>query len=155
MRTRSTWIRNSTLALTLVGLSACEKQPTTTPEPDAASASAEQTADVEAEPEATELVSILSKSSFDQTINDNFGDVSDCYIAALEGNPELAGTLETSFTIDAEGKVSTLTAIEGSTLDDPGMIECLIQRAQSWQFDKPASGDEMVLEYPFNLEPAE
>ncbi|NVB37302.1 AgmX/PglI C-terminal domain-containing protein [Pseudenhygromyxa sp. WMMC2535] len=146
-----------TLALVgAFGTLGCKKQETTSPDADAAPpAQADADLDTESDPaeEAEAEAEVLTKTSFENTVSEHFDDVSDCYMSALEANPELAGELVASFTIGADGQVTALVAAEGSTLTDEALIACITERAQSWGFDTPT--EEMVLQYPFNLEPAE
>ena len=105
---------------------------------------------MDAEPEAEAL---MSKSSFDETVHDHFGEISDCYLAALEANPELAGTINAEFTFDADG-VPTLAVAESSSLSDEGLVACIGEAAKGWSFGKPKEAG-MTMSYPITLEPAE
>lgn len=162
MSKRRTWIPVAFAAL-MLSTTACKKEQSTTPPDDAGPDGANEgdldapdesdlddEDDVDDEPETA----ILTKASFEEAIMDHFDDVSDCYMTALEGNPDLAGTMKVAFTIDAEGKVAGIEIEDGSTLTDEGLVACLEARVDGWQFDKPSHG-ETVMDYPFNLEPAE
>lgn len=146
--------------LATLAASGCKKEPTTNPDEgadaatDDADGSMDDGAEVDApaEPEE-EAPSVLSKDSFDSTINDNMDAVLECYMSALEGNAELAGELKAVFTFGADGSVS-VAAAEGSTLSDEGLTACIAEAAGGWGFDAP-SKDGMTMEYPFNLAPAE
>ena len=155
------------LALMCAPTLGCEKQDTTPPdEGDAAadgddgggddSSDADAGGDDSSDPDGgmiseSDESSMLTKSSFEATLNDHFSEVSDCYVAALETSPDAKGTLKASFKISADGKVLELNVVEGSTLTDEGFVECLTNSAKSWDFPKPSA--EMTLEYPFTLEP--
>lgn len=158
MTTARTWIPLAALALLCtVG---CKKQESTSP--DDATASDEVEADeVEAEEaeEADEAdeepaAAMLTKAGFDETIYDNMQAVSDCYVAALEGNADLKGTLEADFTFGADGVPTAVTAVEGSSLSDEGLVQCIAEASKGWGFDPP-SEEGMVLRYTFELAPAE
>ena len=141
------------VSLALVSAGACKKQESTSPDTATAAEDADaEDADAE-DADAEEAASILTKSSFEETVTAHFSDVSDCYVAALEDNSKLSGQLIAEFTIDGEGKVTGLVAVDGSTLVDEGMLTCISERAQGWGFDRP-SGESMTLQYPFNLAPA-
>jgi hypothetical protein len=155
--TTRTWIPVAA-ALTMLFTVGCKKQETTSPDDvvadddaddDAAPAEADDddTDDDDAAPE------LLSKASFDETITDHFSDVSDCYVAALEGNPDLAGKLNAEFTIGADGVPSSVTVVEGSTITDEALAQCICDAAASWGFDAPAEAG-MRLRYEFKLAPA-
>ncbi len=133
----------------------CKKQDTTTPAdatPVADEAEETDEADDAEDADEAEGAVALNKANFDETINDHFSEVSDCYVAALEGNAELAGKLDADFTIGADGKVTNVVAAEGSTLSDAGLVACIQAAAAAWAFGVPADG-EMTLRYSFNLAP--
>ena len=152
-----TWITLAA-ALVLTGASGCKKDETTSPD-EATPPAEEGDLDAEEEPEEVEApaedaepaAAILTKASFDATVNEHFQEVSDCYVAALEANGDLAGKLHLEFTIGAEGTVTAVTVVEDSTLTDEGLVACVTEAANGWQFDKPT--EEMNLRYPFTLEP--
>ena len=158
MRTQS----NSTVLLALavgLGLAGCKKEPTTDPgsatpatsEDDDGAGSDDGSDDGSDEP-SDEGEAPLGKANFDETVFEHFSEVSDCYVAALEGNPELAGKLEADFTIGADGSLVELIAVESSTIWDDAMLDCIRDAAKGWEFAKPADGD-MTLRYTFNLQP--
>ena len=157
MRTQS----NSTVLLALavgLGLAGCKKEPTTDPgsatpatSEDDDGASSDDSDDSDEASDEGEAP--LGKANFDETVFEHFSEVSDCYVAALEGNPELAGKLEADFTIGADGSLVELVAVEGSTLAaDEAMLACIKSAASGWSFAKPADGD-MTLRYTFDLQP--
>jgi hypothetical protein len=143
-------------AVAMLSVAGCKKEPTTPP-PDGDTAASDDDGgdDVESpsdggdEPEAA---AALDKSNFDETINEHFSEVSDCYVAALEGNPKLEGTLHAEFKIGTEGQVVSISALDDSTLKDEGLLACINQAAAGWSFARPAGG-EMTLRYPYKLAP--
>jgi hypothetical protein len=146
-------------AAAALGVVGCEKQSSTTPTDATDRDTTGGVADVDDvsrddddDDDRSGGPSILSKSSFDETIIEHYGEVSDCYVAALEGNPKLEGALQAEFTIDGEGRAVSVVAVDGSTLSDAGLVECIAAAAANWSFDRP-SGDEMTLPYTFNLAP--
>jgi hypothetical protein len=146
-------------AIATLSVAGCKKQPTTPPDSDDKTdvADVDDVEDDEAsdedEDEGTEDEPVpLNKANFDETINEHFSEVSDCYVAALEANAELQGKLDAEFTIAADGKVVSIVAVDGSTLNDEGLIACMNSAATSWTFAVPADG-EMKLRYSFNLVP--
>lgn len=154
--TTRTWI-SSVAVLAILCTAGCEKQETTPPDADASPPDAD--ADDEPEPEEPEEpaepeVTILTKASFDETIYDNMQAVSDCYLAALETNDKLEGKLDAMFTFGEDGVPTGVTAAEGSTLSDEGLVQCIADASKAWGFDPPSEAG-MTLRYQFNLEPAE
>jgi hypothetical protein len=150
--TTRTWI-TAAAALAMLCTVGCKKEETTTPDDavtDDDDADDDAPEPAEAEDETPEL---LSKGSFDETITDHFSDVSDCYVAALEGNPDLEGKLNAEFTIGADGVPTSVTAVDGSSITDEALVECISSAAAHWGFNQPAEAG-MRLRYEFNLAPA-
>jgi hypothetical protein len=106
----------------------------------------------EAEGDEAEPAAVLDKASFDETVQEHFSEVSDCYVAALESNPELQGKINAEFKIGSDGKVLGVTALDDSTLKDEGLLACINQAAATWTFALPPQG-EMTLRYLYNLAP--
>jgi hypothetical protein len=145
------------VALTLLSVVGCKKEDTATPD-DATAADAEDEAEAEDEPAADasadeDEVVMLSKGSFDEAINDHMQEISDCYVAALERDETLAGKLDAEFTFDAAGVPTGVVAVEGSTLSDAGLVQCIADAAKGWSFGKPKEAG-LKMRYTFNLAPA-
>lgn len=144
-------------AVATLSVAACKKkqveeQDTTWPDVPAVDVDVDIDED-ENEGDEAEPAAVLDKASFDETIHEHFSEVSDCYVAALESNPELQGKLDAEFKIGADGKVLGITALDGSTLKDEGLLACINQAAATWTFALPPQG-EMSLRYTYNLAPA-
>lgn len=156
--------RSSITLVTLALLTAlgCKKEATTPPDGEAVEADeadpvdeADATDEVEADEadEAdAEAPTPLTKAGFDETIHDHFSEISDCYVAGLEGNPDLAGTINAEFTFDAEG-APTMAVGADSTLTDEGVVNCIAEASKGWEFGVPKEAG-MKLNYPIKLEPA-
>ena len=72
-----------------------------------------------------------------------------CYEAALKRNAGLAGKITLRFSINKLGKVSNVE-IEVDTMHDDDFSKCIIERASSWRFPPPQSGNsEVQFAYPF------
>jgi TonB family protein len=143
----------ATAGLVLITGGGCKKTETTPPEGDQAQPAEEEEVEA-AEPEPEEEdegPAMLTKASFDETIQDHFQDVTDCYLGALEANAQLEGNMHLEFTISLEGTVAAVSVVEGATLVDEALVACVTEAAQSWQFDRPK--EEMSLRYPFELAP--
>lgn len=141
-------------AAAMLSVAGCKKpaEQDTTP-PDAPVADVENDVDEdEAEADEQEPAAVLDKASFDETVQEHFSEVSDCYVAALESNGELQGKINAEFTIGADGKVVGVTALDDSTLKDEGLLACINQAAATWTFALPPHG-EMTLRYLYNLAP--
>ena len=73
-----------------------------------------------------------------------------CYAQHLRLNPDSRGQIHLAFTIDPNGRVSTVSMIQ-STLSDPQLEKCtmsVIERCRFRVFD----GDPIVVNYPINFE---
>jgi hypothetical protein len=140
---------------------ACKKEATTTPTDaatsgDAADAEADEADEEEAEDEPAdepEAPEPLSKHSFHETIDEHMEDVSNCYVALLESNPDHKGKLEADFTFGADGVPTSVTAAAGSTLNDASLVECIANASKGWGFGVPKEAG-MTLRYTFHLAPA-
>ena len=155
MTTRHRWIPLAA-ALALSSVGGCKKAETTTPDDatadDVAADDDADDDDAAEEPEDTGP-EMLTKSNFDEVINDHMQQVSDCFVAALETNDKLGGKLEADFTFDAEGVPTSVTAAEGSTLTDEGLLQCIAESAKNWGFGIPKEAG-MTMRYQYNLAPA-
>ncbi|PRQ06877.1 AgmX/PglI C-terminal domain-containing protein [Enhygromyxa salina] len=144
-------------ALVMLCTTGCKKEETTTPDDATAADDVDDAADDAPEPATSddedEAPELLSKASFDETITDHFSDVSDCYVAALETQPDLKGKLNAEFTIGADGVPTSVTAVDGSSITDEALVQCINDAASNWGFDQPAEAG-MRLRYEFNLAPA-
>lgn len=143
-------------AVATLSVAGCKKQSTTPPDglenPDDDLDADDVEADEDEQADDSETA-VLDKASFDETIQEHFSEVSDCYVAALETNPDLQGQLNAEFEIDPEGKVVTISALDDSTLNDEGLLTCIQQAASNWQFARPPQGP-LTLRYTYNLVPA-
>ena len=80
-------------------------------------------------------------------------EVSDCYVALLESNPDAKGKLEADFTFGADGVPTAVAAGAGSTLSDASLVDCIANASKGWGFGMPKEAG-MTLRYTFNLAPA-
>jgi hypothetical protein len=157
--TKRNWIAIAAGTVFIATLStvACKKEETTTP-PDVTPTDEGENEDedepADDEPEdAADQVEPLSKSSFDETINEHMQEVSDCYVKLLETNPDAKGKLEADFTFGADGVPTSIVAGTGSTLTDESLVQCILAASKGWGFGPPKE-EGMTLRYSFNLAPA-
>jgi hypothetical protein len=153
--TKRNWIATATGTLFIATLStvACKKQDSTPPSDATPTDEADEADEVDEPADEADEVEALSKSSFDETINDHMQEVGDCYVVLLETNPEAQGKLEADFTFGADGVPTSVTAASGSTLTDESLVQCIAEAAKGWGFGMPKE-DGMTLRYSFNLAPA-
>jgi hypothetical protein len=83
----------------------------------------------------------------------------ECYEAALERQPKLAGKLIISFVIvgdeDVGGVVDSAELAEGSTLADEELSTCMLESMLSLSFVAPSGGGSVSVTYPFELSPGD
>ena len=135
----------------------CKKEETTNPDEATTDADADDdddddddddADDADAEPEVT----LITKASFDEVVQDHFEEVSNCYLGALEATPDIQGKLGAIFTFDADGGVTSVTVAEGSTLTDEALVTCIHEASKGWEFGKPKA-EGMTMRFDFNLAP--
>lgn len=157
--TKRIWIAIAagTLFIATLNTVACKKQePTTPPDGTPTDDAAVEDDEDEEDPSALEdeaEAEPLSKSSFDETINEHMSEVSDCYVKLLETNPDAKGKLEADFTFGADGVPTSVAAGTGSTLTDESLLACIAEASKGWGFGAPKE-EGMTLRYSFNLAPA-
>lgn len=154
MTQRSTsWTLLAVLAGALAA-TACKKNADTQAPDASAGAGDAQDADNDggggggSEPEEPEFLTV---NDFEDAMQGKNGDIGDCFAAAREAKPGLAGKLAYDFTIGGDGKVSDIKPDPASTIKDPGLDKCVREKANGWSFPKTRDGQPMTLPYTFNL----
>lgn len=71
-----------------------------------------------------------------------------CYEQALRKNPDLRGRLDLLFMLGKSGRVIA-AEVQDSTLKDPAVAECLMNRARQWKF--PRSRESLVCTFRYPL----
>ena len=143
--------------LTLVAAPGCKKDATTPPEGDGGGAEVAGREDNDGAEEGGAggydgpLEEILSADAFEELMQAKQGDVADCFAAAKEANPELAGQLAFDITVAGDGSVASITFDEASSIQDATITACVEEKARGWQFYKTRDGGEMTLPYSLNL----
>ncbi len=152
-------VRGMSLLVVMTGalaMTACKKSGDSAPPGDGAGAdldagdddrasSNDDSDDADAEPD------FLSVDAFEEIVQRNTGDVTDCFSQAKAGKPELAGKLAYDFTIGADGQLTDLQLDEGSAIKDDGLNACILDKARGWKFPKPRGDQPMTLPYSFSL----
>ena len=94
----------------------------------------------------------LSKEVIRKIVRANMNDVRHCYNEGLKRDPDLAGRVAIQFTIGPTGKVPVAVIAE-STLPDRTVANCVAKAVKRWEFPKPSGGGNVVVTYPFVLQP--
>lgn len=87
-------------------------------------------------------------------IRANVGRIQGCYEKAMAKNPALAGKVGLSFTIGAQGTVTSVTAGD-ATISDAEMVTCVISAVKAMTFPAPEGGGTVNVTYPFVFAPAD
>lgn len=97
-----------------------------------------------------------------QYIKDSVGELLpfllDCYKAALDTQPKLAGSVIVNFTIEGTeetGGLVTEAAVDEAQSDikDPAFAECMRETMFALEIDPPANGGKVEVTYPFMFSP--
>ena len=97
------------------------------------------------------ITGYLDKRVVQKNVRKHEPEIRHCYETALLKNKTLEGNIMTSFTILANGSVEK-AKITHSTLNNPELEQCIIDRIENWQFPSVnTDGDDSktLVEYPF------
>ncbi|MBK8236072.1 MAG: AgmX/PglI C-terminal domain-containing protein [Deltaproteobacteria bacterium] len=94
----------------------------------------------------------MDKDVIRRVVRSHLDDVKRCYEAGLVHDPTLTGRVAIQFTIGGEGAV-TAANVQASEVKDAAVAECIAKRIRTWVFPKPEGGGNVVVTYPFLLEP--
>lgn len=86
------------------------------------------------------------------TVRAQKGDLQACIGETSQKNPALKGkaaAMDLAFEIAPDGSVQTVN-VDKDKAGDPGLVDCLTQRARTWRFPAPASGKVEKFTYQFN-----
>jgi hypothetical protein len=81
---------------------------------------------------------------------DHEADILACHAKALDGNPELFGTLAIELKVDARGVVKDVELGQASELGERELVDCVLELASAWSFVGEATG-EATVELGFEL----
>jgi len=76
-----------------------------------------------------------------------------CYEAVLEHDPKAEGRINIHFVIDAEGKVSSQSFGEGSTLNVSGFEKCILDGIATLEFPASGAPNGTTVTYPMVFSP--
>ncbi len=94
----------------------------------------------------------LDKDIIRRIVRNHLNEVRYCYNQGLVRNPNLKGRVKVQFTIGPTGKVP-VAVVQESTLKDRNVAQCVAKAVKRWKFPKPRGGGNVVVSYPFVLEP--
>jgi hypothetical protein len=94
----------------------------------------------------------LDKDIIRRIVRAHINEVRVCYNDGLLKDPTLAGRVAIQFVIKGDGYVGS-ALIADDNLPDPQVGQCIAKAVQTWQFPKPRGGGNVIVTYPFNLDP--
>jgi hypothetical protein len=96
----------------------------------------------------------LDKNIIAATIAKYLNQVRSCYEMGLAKNENLQGQVSIHFIINGQGQVMKNNVIDTS-LKDPIVEKCILQKNLTWIFPKPRGGVNVDVNYPFVLKPVQ
>ncbi len=139
------------LVASVLATTACKKNADTQPPEASATPTDDSALDRGGDASEPDEPEFLTVNDFEDAMQGKNGDIGDCFAAAREAKPELAGKLAYDFTIGGDGKVSDIKTDPASTIKDEGLDKCVREKANGWSFPKTRDGQPMTLPYAFNL----
>ncbi len=100
---------------------------------------------------ATSVNGRLPPEAIQRIVRQSFGRFRFCYQKGLRKNPALEGRVTVKFLVDRSGAVAT-SADGGSSLPDPGVVDCVVRAFDNLSFPAPEGGMVTVV-YPIVLVP--
>lgn len=95
-----------------------------------------------------EITGGLDRDVIAQYIKSQLGQILYCYERQLSANPDLYGKVAIKFTIAGDGGVET-QRIGDTSLKNPTVEGCILQRVAKWKFPAPEGGTKVLVTYPF------
>jgi len=92
----------------------------------------------------------LDKAVVERVVRRHRAQIKYCYELELMRTPGLEGKLVMQWVIGPDGKVrSAKSRAEGTTLANPALTRCIINKIRSWVFPTPKGGGVVVVNWPF------
>jgi TonB family protein len=90
----------------------------------------------------------LSREEIQKVIRANLDQIVQCYQQELRPSPNLASKVVVRFVIGPDGGV-TRAEVKKTTLADPRVESCMLEKIRAWGFPKPPGGGIVDVTYPF------
>ena len=94
----------------------------------------------------------LDKDIIRRIVRAHINEIRYCYNQGLARDPAMKGRVAVKFTIIDTGKVSD-SEVSSTSLDDEDVEKCIAKAVKRWKFPKPTGGGNVIVTYPFVLEP--
>ncbi len=99
-------------------------------------------------PGKTTVTGSCERAIIGKVISRHANEIRYCYEVELNKEPNLAGKIGVSFTIDPTGAVSDAN-IAQTTLNNNNVEQCVLTRIRRWKFPEPKGGGVCVINYPW------
>ncbi|MBI5549583.1 MAG: energy transducer TonB, partial [Deltaproteobacteria bacterium] len=99
-------------------------------------------------PGKTTVTGSCERAIIGKVISRHANEIRYCYEVELNKEPNLAGKIGVSFTIDSTGAVGD-ASIAQSTLNSNNVEQCVLTRIRRWKFPEPKGGGVCVINYPW------
>jgi TonB family protein len=100
---------------------------------------------------ASPALARISTELIRRVVHAHLPEIRRCYDDRLPARPGLAGRVSVVFTVEPDGHVSD-ASLTSTTLHDPPMEACLLDRVREFQFPPLVSGASIRVNYPFVFE---
>lgn len=90
----------------------------------------------------------LDKEVIRRVVRRHLASIKYCYETELVKDAALAGRIEVSFVIAADGAVSS-AEVKSSTMGNDAVERCVVKKVESMVFPKPTGGGVVAVSYPF------
>jgi hypothetical protein len=94
----------------------------------------------------------MDKDIIRRIVRAHINEVRYCYNQGLTKNPNLEGRVKVQFTIGPTGQVPVAVVSE-KTISDNNVAQCIAKAVKRWKFPRPQAGGNVVVTYPFVLQP--
>jgi hypothetical protein len=94
------------------------------------------------------IMGSLDKEIIRRVIKQHLAQIRYCYEKELTRSPGLFGKVATSFTISAQGTVSSADVTD-SSMKNSEVEQCITSKIRTWVFPKPKGGGVVIVKYPF------
>ena len=94
-----------------------------------------------------------AKSNISAVVGRGSGGIKYCYENELQTNPNLAGKVTLSWTVNLQGQVLK-AFVASSSLNNKSVESCMTRQVKRWRFDPPKGGH-CIIQYPFTFKGAQ
>ena len=102
---------------------------------------------------APKVGQFCAKSNISAVVGRGSGGIKYCYEKELQTNPNLAGKVTLSWTVNLQGQVLK-AFVASSSLNNKSVESCMTRQVKRWRFDPPKGGH-CIIQYPFTFKGAQ